>query len=215
MNEQQILANLMKNPDYRAAMRQLILNDKDLAEEVCPTSKSAYVWCAEMVDQNTGVTYYHPIVVPNKTMTAELESMMDVNNYAMLASMDQFEAYEEEPTVKMFTSVYGQKYPIRLITVPEDVFNRLLAALTALVVSILNEVRQCFVHMDNIARMSNTDADMMKMRFISSVFGCMTTVDACFDKNMEISDSSNHDYVVYEEDDEEYDEEDDWEDEWD
>ena len=216
MNEQQILANLMRDPAYRHALRNLMLQDKDLANDVCPEQgNNAYIWCAEMVDQNTGITYYHPVVIPSTQMSMDMDSLMSVDNYTMMVSFDQFEAYEHEPMVKMFTSVYGDRYPIRLITVPEDVYAKLEAALISLVTSILNEIEQCFTHIDAIARMSNSDATMLKVRLIGSVFGNMTTVSACFDRNMDVADSEGHDYKVQPEEDEEaWDEEDEDEDDW-
>lgn len=216
MNEQQILANLMRDPAYRKALQALMLEDKDLARDVCPedTHKIAYVWCVEMVDKNTQTPYYHPLVVPGQNMSMDLDAMMDTSNYTMLSAFDQFEAYDHEPMVNMYQSVYGRMYPIRLISVPEETYAKLVAALTSLVESILCEINQCFAHMDNIARMANTDATMMKMRFIGSVFGKMTTVAACFNRDMDVVDSESHDYSPPEVDDEwddEYDDED-WDD---
>jgi hypothetical protein len=215
MNEQQILANIMKNPAYREAFRRLLIEDKDLARAVCPeqNNAAAYIWCAEMTDQNTGIVYYHPVVIPQTGMSMDMGSLMDVNNYTMMVAFNQFEAYDHEPMVKMFTSVYGDRYPIRLISVPEETYVELAAALTSLVTAILSELEQCFDHLDSVARMSNTDATMLKVRLIGSVFGNMTTVAACFDREMNVVDSEDHDYHVEVEEDEDCDEEecdDDW-----
>lgn len=206
MNEQQILANLMKDPAYRQALRNLMISDKDLAKEVRIEEKTlVYVWCAEMVDQNTGIKYYHPVIIPSTTMSMEIDSLMDVGNYTMMYSFNQFESYKHEPIVKMFTSVWGDKYPIRLITIEEELYKRLDATLITLVTSILDEIENCFQHIDHIAKIANTDSNILKVRLIGSVFGNMTTVSACFNQGFEITNSESHDYRIATEDCDEFD----------
>ena len=217
MNEQ-ILKTLMANPEFKKAFKDMLLHNKDLAAELGlneAVAKNVFVWCAEMTDANGGI-FYHPIVAPNTAMMiTSIDYMMNVNNYSMMASENQFEAYDKyEHTVTMFRSVYG-RIPVKLIAVPQETYEKLSIALVTLVTSIIEEVNNCFDHLDRIALMANTKADVLKMQLLASVFGNMTTVASCFDQDMEIYDSSTHDYDVHEDEYDECDEEDDdemWED---
>jgi hypothetical protein len=92
----------------------------------------------------------------------------------------------------------------------------LLNSLTVLVSNILAEAEKCFAHFDNIAAMTRTNADMMKMQMLASVFNAMTTVSSCFDREMNVVDSSEHEYSQPDIDVDDCDDEDeDWEDEYD
>ena len=218
MNEQNILKTLMQNPAFKEALREMLIHDQDMAAElgVGVAAKNVYVWCAEMTDANTGRVFYHPIIAPEKPMLMpDINYMMNVENYSMMASEDQFEAYKYESMIKMFRSVYGN-IPTKLIAVPEATYERLAEALLILVVNILDEINRCFDHLDRISAMANMPADMMKMNLIASVFGNMTTVAACFDREMEVHDSKSHDYTIHEEEDEDddFDDDDEEEDYW-
>jgi hypothetical protein len=215
MNEQDILNTLMRNPEFKKALKELLLHNKDLSSELGlgTTEKNVYVWCAEMTDVAGGV-FYHPIIAPESTMMMpDIDYMMNVDNYSMMASENQFEAYRYEPMVKMFNTAY-RSIPVRLIAVPVSTFNKLEEALVALVSNIIEEVSNCFDHLDRIAAMTNTPADIMKMQLLMSVFGHMTTVAACFDREMTVQDSTDHDYCnMYETDScDDYDDFDDYDD---
>ena len=215
MNEQ-ILKTLMANPEFKKAFKDMLLHNKDLAAELglnTAAPSNVFVWCAEMTDVN-GSVFYHPIIAPETQMLIpNIDYMMNVDNYSMMASENQFEAYDKyESTVKLFRSVYG-RIPVKLIAVPQETYNKLNTALVVLVTNIIEEVNNCFDHMDRIAVMANTKADVLKMQLLASVFGNMTTVAACFDQEMAIHDSANHDYNVPEEEYDEYDEDDEWDDE--
>jgi hypothetical protein len=214
MNEQQMLTVLMKNPEFKKAFKEMLLHDKDLAAEfgMPAQEKNIYVWCAEMTSVS-GDAFYHPIVIPaNGMMITDVDFMMHPENYTMMASENQFDAYEHEPILKMFRSAYGS-VPVRLIAVPEDTFAKLKIALSVLVTNIIGEVNNCFDHIDRIAVMANTKAEMLKMNLLASIFGNMTTVAACFDREMNLHDSKDHEYVV--EDNYDYDgyDDEDWDDE--
>jgi hypothetical protein len=111
----------------------------------------------------------------------------------------------------MFRSAYGS-VPVRLIAVPRSLFNNLSNALTTLVTNIIREVDNCFDHLERVAVMANMPKDMLKMNLLMSVFGNMTTVAACFDHEMAMHDSTNHDYTVMGDDEDDEDEDDEYED---
>lgn len=197
MNEQAILRGLMQNPAFKNALREMLLHDKDLAAQMgINGGGNVYVWCAEMHDVNGGV-FYHPIVTAasGAMVMPSVDEMMDVSNYVMLADEDQFEAYKYEDTVRLFRSVYGS-VPVKLIAIPKDTFENLRTALLVLVTNIVGEINKCFDHLNIIAAMSNTKVDMLKMILLASVFGRMSTVAACIDREMNIHDSANHEYVT-------------------
>jgi hypothetical protein len=218
MNEKDLLATLMRNPAFRRALKELMLHDANLANELGAgrtPDPIVHVWCAEMYDVNGGGTYYHPIIVPSNTAMS-LESMMMVDNYTMMASEDQFEAYGYENMVNMFRSVY-RNIPVRLIAVPKKTYDALKNSLTILVSNVLSEAQKCFTHFDNIAAMTRTNADMLKMQFLASVFNSMTTISSCFDRDMNLSDSADHEYDLSNHDEDDYvddcdDEDEDWDD---
>lgn len=194
MNERQILETLMRNPVFKRALKEMMLNDTQLARELGLSMRMepvVHVWCAEMHDIGGGV-YYHPIIIPGST-EMNLEAMMMVSNYTMMASENQFEAYDFEPMVNMFRSVHCG-IPVKLIAVPKKTFESLQNYLTILVSSVLVEAEKCFAHFDAIAAMTRVDASMLKMKMLASVFGSMTTVSSCFDRDMNICDSADHEY---------------------
>ena len=95
--------------------------------------------------------------------------------------------------VNMFRAVhYG--VPVKLIAVPKSTFDSLQNHLTILVSSILVESEKCFAHFDAISAMTRVDASVMKMKMLASVFSSMTTVSSCFDRDMNICDSTDHEY---------------------
>ena len=194
MNEQQILKTLMQNPIFKQALKELMLTDAKLANDLGVTSRTepnVYVWCAEMHEVNGGI-YYHPIVIP-KTQVMDLNAMMSVDNYAMMASEDQFEAHDYEHMVNMFSMVH-RHITVKMIAVPKHVYSDLLNSLTVLVTNIMAEAEKCFVHFDNIAAMTSVNADMMKVQLLASVFSQMTTISSCFDREMSVHDSADHQY---------------------
>jgi hypothetical protein len=213
MNEQQILETLMRNPVFKRALKEMMLNDTQLAREIGMAMRVepvVYVWCAEMHDVRGGI-YYHPIIVPGSS-AMDLETMMMVNNYIMMASEDQFKAHEFEPMANMFRAVYP-RIPVRLIAVPKKTFESLQNYLTILVSSVLVEAEKCFEHFDAISAMTRVDSSMLKMQMLASIFNSMTTVSSCFDRDMNICDSEDHEYDFgndeeCDEYDEEYDEDD-------
>jgi hypothetical protein len=194
MNEQQILKTLMQNPIFKQALKELMLTDAKLANDLGVTTRpepNVYVWCAEMHEVHGGI-YYHPIIIP-KTQAMTLETMMQVDNYAMMASENQFEAYDHEPMINMFRMVHPN-IAVKMIAVPKKVYDDLLNSLTILVSNILIEAEKCFVHFDNIAAMTRVNADMMKVQLLASVFSQMTTISSCFDREMGVLDSTDHQY---------------------
>lgn len=194
MNEQQILKTLMQNPAFKQALKDLMLTDAKLANDLGVTARpepNVYVWCTEMHEIRGGI-YYHPIVIP-KTQAMDLDAMMQVDNYAMMASEDQFEAHDYEYMVNMFRMVHPG-IAVKMIAVPKKVYNDLLNSLTILVSNVLAEAEKCFVHFDNIAAMTRVNADMIKMQMLASVFNQMTTISSCFDREMNVHDSADHQY---------------------
>jgi hypothetical protein len=105
-----------------------------------------------------------------------------------------------------------------MIAVPRKVYDDMLNSLTVLVSNVLAEAEKCFVHFDNIAAMTRTNADMMKMQMLASVFNQMTTISSCFDREMNVHDSAAHEYILDpqgEDCEDNWDEDDDWNDEFD
>ena len=194
MNEQNILNTLLQNPIFKQALKELMLTDAKLANDLGVTARpepNVYVWCAEMHEARGGI-YYHPIIIPNGQVMS-LDAMMQVDNYIMMASENQFEAYDYEDMLNMFRMVH-RDINVKMIAVPKNVYNELLNSLTVLVSNILAEAEKCFIHFDNIAAMTRTRADMMKMQMLASVFNQMTTISSCFDRDMNVHDSADHDY---------------------
>ena len=201
MNEQQILKTLMQNPVFKQALKELMLTDVKLANDLGVTARpepNVYVWCTEMHEASGGI-YYHPIIIP-KDQVMYLDAMMQVDNYIMMASENQFEAYDYENMLNMFRMVHSG-INVKLIAVPKKMHNELLNSLTVLVSNILAEAEKCFVHFDNIAAMTRVNADMLKMQMLASVFNQMTTISSCFDREMNIVDSTDHQYKDPNEDD--------------
>lgn len=217
MNEKATLEILMRNPAFRNALKELVIRDEALAKELgVGGEKQMYVWCVEMVTAE-GTPYYHPLVVPARMGMATMEEMLDVNFYQMMASEDQFDVYKYESMVNMFKSVYT--HPVRMLSIPQSTYDTLVAALQTLIATILAEAEVCFVGMDNIARMTHTNAEQLKMQFMMNVFSNMTIVSSCIDQEMNVHDSGDHGYEVQkrcdcydddcDEDDDDWDEEDD------
>ena len=195
MNEKATLEILMRNPAFRAALKDLVLRDEQLAKEIgVAAEKQMYVWCVEMVTAD-GTPYYHPLVIPARTgFDVSMDEMLDVGFYQMMASEDQFDVYKYEYMVNMFKSVYT--HPVRMLSVPKTTYDALVVALHTLVATILAEAESCFVGMENIARLTHTNANRMKMQFMMSVFSNMTIVSSCIDQEMNVHDSENHGYEV-------------------
>lgn len=194
MNEQNILNTLLQNPIFKQALKELMLTDAKLANDLGVTARpepNIYVWCAEMHEVRGGI-YYHPIIVPN-TMAMNLDAMMQVGNYTMMASEDQFEAHDYEHMIHMFRMAHPN-IPAKLIAVPKKVYEELLNSLTILVSNILIEAEKCFVHFDNIAAMTRVNTNMMKVQMLASVFSQMTTISSCFDREMSVHNSADHQY---------------------
>ena len=202
MNEKEILKNLMRNPAFRNAMKELLLHDDDLARNVVKVHvvqpKTTHVWCAEL-ETVDGEKYYHPIIVPKGCtggfMAPTLDYLMDVDNYTMMSSENQFEAYEYEHMAKMLERFHNN-VRVMLVAIPSSTFTRLKSALNNLVATVLVEAEQCFGHLDNIARLTHTNADMMKTQFVSSIFANMSVLSCCIDNELHVSNSENHDYVL-------------------
>lgn len=202
MNEHNILNTLLQNPVFKQALKELMLTDAKLANDLGVTARpepNVYVWCAEMHEVSGGI-YYHPIIIP-KTQTMDLGSMMDVDNYVMMASEDQFEAHDYEYMVNMFRMVH-RNIAVKMIAIPKHVYNDLLNSLTVLVTNVLAEAEKCFVHFDNIAAMTRVNSDMMKVQLLASVFSQMTTISSCFDREMNVHDSKDHEYDMGDSEDE-------------
>jgi hypothetical protein len=199
--------NLLKSIETNAErfkmdgqLKQILINDRTLADElgVSANPDVVYVWCAEL-NRVDGELYYHPIIIPKGaeqgfTMPT-LDCMLNVDYYSMMASENQFEAYRYENTAKMLELCHNNVH-VKMISVPKTVYEKLRTALTTLVSAILDEAIQCFGHIDNIARMTHVDADMMKSQFIAGIFAKMTVVSSCFDQEMNVLDSTEHDYVL-------------------
>ena len=194
MNEKDMLNILMQNDDFKKALKDLLFNDKSLAEAlgVAPSEPPMYVWCVEMVNKD-GKKYYHPAVIP-ASMEITFENMVDVSFYKMMASANQFDAYQYEHLVNMFKMMYV--HPIMLLTIPRSVYDKLDEALRNMVSAVLAEAEPCFAHIDNIARITHANADAMKSQFMISIFANITVVASCIDQDMVVHDGDNHEYEV-------------------
>lgn len=195
MNEKATLEILMRNPAFREALKELIINDEALARDLgVNDEKPVFVWCVEMVTAD-GTPYYHPLVVPARMGAApSMEEFLDVNFYQMMADENQFNVYRYESMVNMFRSVYT--HPVRLLTIPKKTYETLVAALQTLIATILAEAEVCFTGIDNIARLTHTNVDTLKCQFMMAVFSNMNIVSSCIDQAMNVHDSENHGYTV-------------------
>ena len=194
MNEKDMLNILMQNDDFKKALKELLFNDQSLAAAlgVAPSEPPMYVWCVEMVN-NDGNKYYHPAVIP-ASREITFENMKDVSFYKMMGSSNQFEAYQYEPYVNMFRMMFI--HPIMLLTIPRSVYDKLDEALRNMVSTVLAEAEPCFAHIDNIARMTHSNADAMKSQFMMSIFANITVVASSIDQDMIVHDGDNHEYEV-------------------
>lgn len=197
MNEKEILKNLMANSNFRAAFRSLMLEDVNLAEELGVGKQNegiVFVWCVELLNANDEQKYYHPLIVPSQqTMIRDLETALDVSTYDMMYSDNQFAAHEYNAMVDFFKNCNPGKR-VHMIAMPESTFAQLKKSLTELVTEILNEVQKCFEPLDNIGIMTHQNSEMMKMQLVANIFGNMSVVSSCINQNLDVVDSTDHDY---------------------
>lgn len=205
MNEQIIMAMLMSNPEFRKNVEGLLIQLKDAERK--HEEGDMFVWCAEMHDVNTGVAYYHPIVIPgDMNAVMDIDAMMQPSAYKMAAYRNQFEAYRMEG---MINALNAYRVRTMLISVNKDVYNAMQTQLTALVTQVLCEIEKCFEPLERVASLVNIQNNkMMKLQLLGNVLARITTTSYCFDENMVIHNSDNHTYDLnepgcYEEDDEE------------
>ena len=191
----EMLLKIMENEDVRKALKELIISNQDLANELgVGAQQNVYVWCAELINLGDGECYYHPIVVPkNEAMrNPTLEMLLDMDTYKMLGYEDQFAAYDNEHIARRLEAM--MPVSVKLLTIPRNTYNELNEGLYNLVGAILKECEACFNHFEAIARMTNTNADRMKANFIMSVFAQTSTVSMCLTKELMIENSDNHEY---------------------
>lgn len=212
MNEKDMLNVLMQNDDFKKALKELLFNDKALADAlgVAPSEPPMYVWCVEMVNKD-GNKYYHPAVIP-ASREITFENMQDISFYKMMGSANQFEAYQYESYVNMFRMMFV--HPIMLLSIPRSVYTKLEEALGNMVGAVIAEAEHCFAHIDKIARITHANADAMKAQFMMSIFANITVVASCIDQDMVVHDGEDHEYEVerrtFAEDDYDDEEEDTW-----
>lgn len=215
--EKEVLEKLMQNSTFRKAFRELMIDDPNLAEELGvngKVNKTIHVWCVELTNANDGRKYYHPIVIPNFTYPT-LDAMMEVENYTMMYSEDQFGCFEYDPMIDMFRCMHPGKQ-VRMLTVPEEVFEQLKAALSSLVKSVLDELNATFIHLDKIATITHQDVTAQKMQLTMSLFNQLTTIDSCLNQALDVVDSTSHIYEEtneYDDCDDDYDYEDEYDEE--
>ena len=194
-NEKRLLQELLSQASFRDAFRKLMVEDQMLAEALNVTQKQmVYVWCVECTNECDGKSYYHPIIVPGDGMMPNPMRMMDPEYYTMMYTMDQFAAYDYDARIDFMRSVYPNA-KIRMIAIPEDTFKELQSALSALVVAILVEVERVFEHYDNIASLTHANMVPQKAMLLANIFGQISIVASGINKDMEVVDSTLHEYV--------------------
>ena len=193
MNEQIIMAMLMSNPEFRKTVESLLIQLKDAEKK--HEEGDMFVWCAEMHDANTGVAYYHPIVIPSDmNAIMDVDFLMQPSAYKMAAYKNQFEAYRMEG---MITALNAYRVRTMLISVNKDVYKTMETQLTLLVTQVLAEIEKCFEPLDKVASLINIQNNkMMKLQLLGSVLARITTTSYCFDENMVIHNSDNHTYDI-------------------
>lgn len=200
MEEKKLLEELLKSSSFREAFRQLMIEDPYLAGELGASKNSGStvcVWCVEM-ETVDGKQFYHPIVIPNSDgMMPDVTMMMDPEYYTMMYTEDQFSAYDYEAKIDFMKSVYPN-IKIRMLTIPKTTFEMLKESLHTLVVEILSEINSCFAHYERIEKLTHANMDLQKVELLSSVFGNMTVVATCINKDMSVIDSTAHAYVPLE-----------------
>lgn len=196
MNEKEILAMLMSNPEIKELFTKLLL--KEEAAKKAHETGDMFVWCAEMRDNVTGTLYYHPIVIPNNVLPNDLDALLLPSSYKMAAYENQFEAYEMQNAL-MTLNAYGTK--MVLIMINASVYKTLENQLTALMTQIIGEIEKCFEPIDRIADLTNArNSQILKLQLLASVVSKITTTSYCFDQNMTVHDSKSHNYTIEEPD---------------
>lgn len=218
MNTRELIEKVLNNPEACELLQKLLIP----VETPAPATKQNtwYVYCAEMTNNNDGKKYYHPVVSSaNGYSMPSLDELMNPETYQMIAYQNQFDAHAEKAKIDTIVRMTGQT--ILLVNIPDETYQILDKALHDLMDNILAECEVVFESIDNIAKMTRKPAsgNAMKMSFMMSVLQNLDTLYECFDANMVVTDSEDHDYTVetedewegYDGEDEDYDEdEDDW-----
>lgn len=201
-NNMSVLTAILNDKESCDFLKTLLMSDAPAAV----TSDIVHVWCAECVNRVDGKTYYHPVVTATDIPT--LDNLLNPNYYHMLADRNQFEAMKWEGYCQMASAMRGVR--VRMIAVPSALYADLEKALTGLISKILEEAIQICDHMDRIGRYTRTSSESMKVNMLMGIFQNMDVLFECFDQNMVMSDSLDHDYEQPEPeyDEDEYDDED-------